>query len=216
MDQSKKINVFIADDHEFVIHGFSSYINSHSDLNLIDTALTIIEAKEKIKNLASKIDVIILDYSFGDGYGEEILSFIKENNINAKIIFLSMHEELALIHSMLKKGANSFVLKTDPAAVIIEAIYAVHHEGHYLNPKLSKKLYNFSNSLLDDEISSITNREKEILKLFIKCKTSNEIAEELFISLSTVETHKKNIYKKFKVTNSAALMKAVIQYNHFL
>jgi DNA-binding NarL/FixJ family response regulator len=210
------IKVFLADDHELVIMGLQSYIKEFKDIECVESATSIKEVENKLLNSTTIIDIIVLDYSFGDGYGEQVLNFIKENRLNIKTIFLSNHDELALVHKMLKKGAFGFVLKTDPLSNIIEAIYSVAKNEVYLNYTLSKKLYSFSNSLLDNEISLLTNREKEILKLFLDNYTSNQIAEKLFISLSTVETHKKNLYKKFKVTNSASLMQAAIKYKHLI
>ncbi len=216
MNDKKNINVFIADDHEFVILGLKSYIETFTDIKFVDSAMTINDVKIKILALENKIDIIVLDYSFGDGYGEEILHIVKTEKLTIKVIFLSTHDELALVHKMIKLGAYGFVLKTDPISYIIEAIYTVANNEIYLNHSLSKKLYNFSNSLLDDVISLITNREKEILKLFLDGKSSNDIGDKLFISVSTVETHKKNLYKKFKVSNSGALMQAVIKYKHLI
>jgi DNA-binding NarL/FixJ family response regulator len=213
---SKKINVFIADDHEFVILGLKSYISTFNDIEVINQAITIKDTELKLLNQEKKIEIIVVDYSFGDGYGEQILNFIKTKNLDIKVIFLSAHDELALVHKMIKSGASAFVIKTDPIAFLVEAIYSVAKNEIYLSHALSKKLYNFTNSLSENEVSLITRRETEILKLFLQGLSSIEIADKLFISVSTVETHKKNLYKKFNVTSSAGLMQAAIKYKHLI
>ena len=109
MNDKKNINVFIADDHEFVILGLKSYIETFTDIKFVDSAMTINDVKIKILALENKIDIIVLDYSFGDGYGEEILHIVKTEKLTIKVIFLSTHDELALVNKMIKLGAYGFV-----------------------------------------------------------------------------------------------------------
>lgn len=212
----QKIKVFLADDHEYIMMGLKTYLSNFKELEIIGISNSIKQIEEKLFDQKIIPDVLILDYSFGDGYGERVLASIKEKKINTRVLFLSTYDDLALVHKLLKNGASGYVIKSDPISNISEGIFSVIHGDIYLNPNLSKKLYKYSNSLTENEIGLITKREREILKLFVEGLSSKEIAEKLFISEATVVTHKKNLYKKFNVPNSTGLMKEVIKHNHLL
>lgn len=212
----KKIKVLLADDHEYIMMGLKTYLSNFKEVEIIGISNSIKQVEEKLFDQKIIPDVLVLDYSFSDGYGEKILHSIKEKKIDTKVLFLSTYDDLALVHKLIKNGASGYVIKSDPISNISEGIYSVMHGDVYLNPNLSKKLYKYSNSLTDNEIGLITKREREILKLFVEGLSSKEIAEKLFISEATVVTHKKNLYKKFNVPNSTGLMKEVIKHNHLL
>ncbi|NVK85727.1 MAG: response regulator transcription factor, partial [Cytophagia bacterium] len=130
---------------------------------------------------------------------------VKRINPEIKIIVLSMHDESHLVKEILKEGVNGYVLKKDTKDELLEAIYSVRGGKMYLsndiNSMLVKSLYE------PDEGKLLTSREREILQLISKEYTNRDIAEELFISERTVETHRKNIFRKTKTNSIVGLIK---------
>jgi DNA-binding NarL/FixJ family response regulator len=214
--KEQKIKILLADDHEYIMMGLKTYLSNFKEIEIVGICNSIKQIEEKLFDQKIIPDVLVLDYSFSDGYGEQILFAVKEKKLDTKVLVLSTYDDLALVHKLIKNGASGYVIKSDPISNISEGIYSVTHGDIYLNPSLSKKLYKYSNALTDNEIGLITRREKEILKLFVEGFSSKEIAEKLFIAEATVVTHKKNLYKKFNVPNSTGLMKEVIKHKHLL
>lgn len=195
--------VFLVDDHTILLNGIISILRDHPDFEVMGTAQTVAEALSKIT--ASPPDVLVTDYNLPDDDGLTLVRKVKRIFPNMKIIVLSMHDESHLVKEILKEGINGYILKKDSEAEFVQALYQVMADKTYLSSEVNSML--IKSLHYDDEQRLLTEREREILKLIAKEMTNKEIAENLFISERTVETHRKNIFRKTKTNTLVGLIK---------
>lgn len=204
--RSKKVErmkILLVDDHTILLDGVKSLLSQEDDLAVVGQAASAEEALEFLKK--NEVDLIITDYSMPGMDGLSLLNTVKQVAPNTKIILLSMHDEVHLVKEILKAGVNGYVLKNDTHKELLNAIHDVRRGKVYLSSDVNKILItNLSNP---DEGKLLTDREREILKLIAKEYTNKDIAEELFISERTVETHRKNIFKKTGTNSLVGLIK---------
>ena len=204
------IKILIIDDHPLVIDGIKTMLKDVEYLEIIDAAKTGTEALQ-ILNESPGIDIILLDINLPDIDGLRLCELIRENNKTAKIIGLTYVNEAGIITQLIKKGANGYLLKNMEREELIYAINQVLDGSVYLskaaNEKIIQQLQN--NGLTTGNIPVLTRREKEILQLLAEGLTSHDIADKLFLSTYTIDTHRKNMLQKFNVHNTQALLKAV-------
>jgi DNA-binding NarL/FixJ family response regulator len=204
------IKILIIDDHPLVIDGIKTMLKDVEYLEIFDAAKTGTEALQ-ILNESPCIDIILLDINLPDMDGLRLCELIRENNKTAKIIGLTYVNEAGIITQLIKKGANGYLLKNMERDELIYAINQVLDGVVYLskaaNEKIIQQLQN--NGLTVDNIPVLTRREKEILQLLAEGLTSHDIADKLFLSTYTIDTHRKNMLQKFNVHNTQALLKAV-------
>jgi DNA-binding NarL/FixJ family response regulator len=197
------MKILLVDDHAILLDGLKKLIEEDAMLSVVDAVGSVPEAIRSIDK--HKPDLVITDYNLGDDDGLSLVQKSKRLFPNVKFIILSMHDEAHLVKEILKEGVNGYVLKKDTKAELIEAIYAVRGGKMYLsndiNAMLVKSLYE------PDEGKLLTSREREILKLISQEFSNKQIAEELFISERTVETHRKNIFRKTKTSSLVGLIK---------
>ena len=194
--------VFLTDDHAILLSGLVRIINTEDDLEVVGTALSIKETQKRLETVNP--DLLIVDYNLPDGDGLSLIQVLKRQYPKLKFIMLSMHEENHLIKEILKEGIDGYVLKKDSHAELLSAIRSARDGNLYLSSDIGSMLVKNLNS---DEKPILTVREKEILKLIAKEMTNRQIAEELFISERTVETHRKNILRKAGTNNLVGLIK---------
>jgi DNA-binding NarL/FixJ family response regulator len=204
----KKIKVIIVDDHPVVIDGLRFLLKEEQDIELMATFNEGLPFIAFIEN--NKPDVVLLDITLPDISGIELCSKIKSLDKKIKVLGLSNHDEHSIIAQMLRKGANGYLLKNASASELLEAIKEVYVKDVYFSSKVQQVLLQSYNDK-DSNLPMLTRRENEILILISDGKTTNEIAETLFISPSTVETHRKNMIQKFEVNNVASLIKKATQ-----
>ena len=133
-----------------------------------------------------------------------------------KVVALTNHQELAFVYKMLNAGAKGYVLKTTDKETLVKCIRTVANDENFFCEDVRNLLINmdsFHSSEIEEEIPSLSRREKEILRLIIKENTTKEIASQLFIGQSTVETHRKNLLKKLRVRNTAGLVRLAYETN---
>jgi DNA-binding NarL/FixJ family response regulator len=140
-----------------------------------------------------------------DEDGLALVQKVKRKYPNMKILVLSMHDEAHLVKEILKEGVNGYMVKKDSHKQLISAIYAIKSGNTYLSSQINDILIKGLNG--EGEQKLLTTREREILKLIAKEYTNKDIAEELFISERTVETHRKNILRKTRTHNLVGLIK---------
>lgn len=197
------MKIFLTDDHVILLSGLMKILSTEDDLEVTGAASKVAETLEKLTY--TKVDLLITDYNLPDGDGLSLVQVVKRKYPKMKIIVLSMHDEPHLVREILKEGIDGYLLKKDSHTELINAIKAIK-EGHIylssdINAMLVKGLYG------KEENSLLTTREREILKLIAKEYTNRNIAEELFISERTVETHRKNIFRKTGTNNMVGLIK---------
>jgi len=204
----KKIKVFIVDDHYMVIEGIKSLLQNDPDIEFIGHASTAISCLSYLDS--HEPDVILLDINLPDMSGIELCLEIRKKMPTVKILGLSTFNQHSFIEKMLENGAMGYVLKNATRQEISLAVRNVYNGMKYLSYEASMTLKeNHGESNTDAPM--VTRREKEILDMIGEGLTNPEIAEKLFISTTTVDTHRKNLLAKFKAKNTAALIKAAAQ-----
>ncbi len=210
------IRVAIADDHAMFVDGIESILKMEDSIKVIDRCFDGQSVFNMLKKQA--IDVLLLDINLPDLSGIEVSKRLNTEFPNVKVIALSMHNEESIVSEMLKNGARGYILKNTGREELVQAIHTVAEGLTYFSKavtetimgSLTKKPAAKKNFALAPKLSY---REKQILSLIVKEYTNPEIAEQLFISLKTVETHRSNLISKLNVRNTAGLVRATIEYN---
>ena len=203
-----RMKILLVDDHTILLDGVKSLLSLEDDLQIVGQANSAEAALEFLKK--QDVDLIITDYSMPGMDGLTLLNTIKRMAPNTKVILLSMHDEIHLVKEILKAGVNGYVLKKDTHKELLNAIRDVSQGKIYLSSDVNKLLITNLNN--PDEGKLLTDREREILKLIAKEYTNKDIAEELFISERTVETHRKNIFRKANTKTVIGLMKFAMEH----
>ncbi|MHB0756028.1 response regulator [Polaribacter sp. M15] len=206
----KIIKVIIADDHDLFRVGLSELLKKNKDILIVDT----VSDGEKLLHILQKvndIDIILLDITMPNLDGFTVLKKIKKINTQAKPIIISMHNEGNYIAKCAKDGAYGYLLKNADEQELLNSIRTVANGKKYFSAEISEKMINF---MAENPISAniLTNKETEVLKLIAKGNTTKEIANRLFVSTRTIETHRANILKKIEVKNTAELIKKAADY----
>lgn len=197
------MKIFLTDDHEILLDGLKKIIDEEPDLEVAGSAGSVQETMDQLTRL--NVDLLITDYNLPDDDGLSLVRKVKRKYPDLKIIVLSMHDEGHLVKEILKEGINGYVLKKDSHNELTDAIYAVKNDKVYLSSDVNTILMKGLHG--EGEQKLLTDREREILKLISKEYTNRQIAEELFISERTVETHRKNIFRKTGTNNMVGLIK---------
>lgn len=199
----EKVKVYLVDDHAILLDGVRSLLNSTDEYEVVASAGT---AEEAVKYLqANPVDILISDYSLPGMDGLDLVRIIQRIKPEVKIIIMSMHDEAHLVKEILKEGIKGYLLKKDSQKELTAALEQVRAGKIYLSNEINSLLIN--NLQNPDEGKLLTEREREILKLIAREYTNKDIAEELFISERTVETHRKNIFRKTKTSSLVGLIK---------
>ncbi len=209
----EKIYVHVADDHKIVIDGIIAVINTDNDIEINGYSLTGKQDTDWFDNKDNKADVLILDITMPVLDGIEVLKYFNKNKIDQKVIILSSYDDIKIVQEMLTLGCKGYITKNNAGEHIVEAIKAVANGDQYFSDDVQKTLLkSFSGQkvpkgMLPNKflIETLTERELEVLKLITKQLNTPEIAKTLNVSISTVETHRKNLLKKIKVKNSVGL-----------
>ncbi len=206
------IRVFIADDHLVLLDGLKLVIESQDDLELAGSAHSgeeVLHALEKIET-----DVLLLDINMNGMSGIETCSIVKKQYPGVKVIGLSTYDKGSVIRKMLKSGAVGYVLKNAGSDELLKAVRAAARGEIYINQQVNQLLLDEltnSTKVRQDFIPTLTRREKEVLRLIAHEHTTPEIADKLFISQNTVESHRKNLLHKFGVKNVAGLVRNAME-----
>ena len=200
---SCSMRIFLTDDHAMIIGGLIKIINTEDDMEVVGSAGTVQQTMDKLTQ--TKVDLLITDYNLPDGDGLGLVQRVKRKYPQLKVLVLSMHDETHLVKEILKEGIDGYILKKDSHNELISAIRAIKEDKIYLSNEINSMLVKGLHG--GEEQKLLTSREREILKLIAKEFTNKEIAEELFISERTVETHRKNIFRKTGTNNLVGLIK---------
>ncbi len=206
------VKIILADDHTLFREGLLSILSDELGFNVVAQA----ENGREVVKLARKmeIDVIIMDIAMPELNGIEATSQVLHDNPEVKIIALSMHSDRHFITGMLKAGAKGYLLKDCAGEELIRAIREVLQGRYYISEELSTSVLNdYVSKLVDEanEISELTSREREVLQLIAEGKSTQEIANILFVSVKTVEAHRVKIKTKLKLNSIPELTKYAIR-----
>jgi DNA-binding NarL/FixJ family response regulator len=207
----KKITVHIADDHQILIDGVKAVLNLEPNIEVVGFSLNGLQVLDWFSK--ENADVLVLDINMPEMDGIGVLNNLKNNKNKPGIIILSSYDDVKLVKEVLQMGAQGFVPKKSAGEHIVNAVNRVAIGQQYFTDDVKEKMMQtlLSGQAKDDGsqdgvlISSLTKREVEILKYVAQQYSTREIADELHISESTVETHRKNLMKKVKVKNSVGL-----------
>ena len=218
MKKMKKIKILFADDHGIVRDGLRSLFKSDPEFVIVGEAADGNEAIELVAK--HKPNVAILDISMPNLNGIEATTIIKKNFPNTKVLILTIHEDEEYIQEMILAGADGYVVKNAEKKEIFDGVKAVAQSETFFSPSVSKVLLEglikrtrSKETFLQNIDNKLTKRETEILRLIAEGMTSKEISEKLFLSISTVNSHRMNMMKKLDIHDTASLVKYAIQRN---
>jgi DNA-binding NarL/FixJ family response regulator len=200
------IKIFITDDHYMVVEGIRSLLQHQENIEWMGHAMNAASCLAFLQK--QELDVLFLDINLPDKSGIDLCKEIKQTHPTIHVIGLSSFNQLSFIEKMMNNGASGYVLKNATQEELIEAIECVMHGQLFLSNEVAAILKKGG----DPKMPVITRREKEILGLIADGLTNNAIAEKLFISTTTVDTHRKSLLAKFEVKNTATLIRLAVQF----
>ncbi len=199
-------SIFIVDDHYMVIEGIRSLLQPEKKIEWMGHAMTAASCLAFLQQ--EQPDVILMDVNLPDKSGIELCREVKEKYPHISIIGLSSFNQQSFIQKMLEHGASGYVLKNATREEIVEAIEAVAEGRKFLSYEAAQTVKKNE----DSKMPILTRREKEVLTLIAEGLTNHEVADKLFISTTTVDTHRKNLLEKFGVNNTAVLIRLAAKY----
>ena len=208
----KKKKIIIADDHTMFLQGIVSLLDVEENINIVGKATNGIELFQIIEN--SIPDIILLDISMPQMDGIQVTKIIKQKFPSVKILIVSTHSNIQMIAKLIRMGVDGYLLKNAEKRELLHAIETIQNGTTYFCKEVEEK-NDDNNSKIKYEtfqITELSSREKEILILIAQEFTGSEIAEKTFISLNTVNTHRRNLISKLNVKNTAGLVKYAIEY----
>lgn len=207
------IKIIIADDHQLFIEGIQSLIQSIKHMEVVAEVANGKELLEKLET--TSCDIILMDINMPEMDGIEATKQVRSAYPDIKVLMLTMFSNKEYIEKLLRVGAHGYILKNTGMEELREAIETLVEGNSYFSKEVmerimeglqKKKLAEKNTHLIE-----LTEREIEVLKLIVQECTTAEIAEKLFISTHTVETHRKNLISKLQVRNVAGLVKYALQ-----
>ncbi|WP_276483156.1 response regulator [Paraflavitalea pollutisoli] len=196
--------LFIVDDHYMVIEGIHSLLQHEPGMEWMGHATHAASCLAFLQK--EQPDVILMDINLPDMSGIDLCAEVKKQYPGIFVIGLSTFNQFSLIEKMMNSGASGYVLKNATREELVEAIQTVLKRKTYFSREAAQ-------TMRKDDTRKIvlTRREKEVLELIADGMTNNEIAQKLFISVTTVETHRRNLLTKFEAKNIVSLVKTAIQ-----
>jgi DNA-binding NarL/FixJ family response regulator len=204
--------IYIADDHRVLLDGLRLVVAAENDMEFTGSCMTGEELLHALDNI--DVEIVLLDINLPGMSGIEVCSVIRKRHPSIKIIGLSTYDKGSIVKKMLKAGASGYVLKNAGSEELLRAIRSVASGQTYISQQVNQILLDEltgSDKNRRDYIPELTRREKEVLRLIADEHTTPEIAEKLFISQNTVESHRKNLLHKFDVKNVAGLIRSAME-----
>ena len=202
------IRVFIVDDHPVVIEGIHSLLMNEKDMAWVGQAMNAQSCLGFFVN--NTADVVLMDISMPGMDGVELCAVMKEKYPGIFILGLSTFNQGLYIKKMMENGASGYILKNSSKDELIKAIHVVHDGGIYFSGEAGQALAEYQKSS-KTELPVLTPREKEILELIAEGFTNPQIAEKIFLSQFTVDSHRKNLLAKLNVKNTASLIRLAVE-----
>lgn len=204
------IKIIICDDHPLITEGLKSFIENKNELEIIATATSAAHLREVLKEFSP--DVLLLDIALPDGNGIDLCEEIKKHYPDIKVIALSNHNERSFILRMLWNNASGYLVKSSSINELEKSIKEVYAGGIYLGEEAQRVLVSVSEAERV-KVPPITKREKEVLQYIAGGLSSPQIAEKMFISPQTVDSHRKNLMTKFGVNKTINLIQKAKELN---
>lgn len=211
-----KINIVIVDDHEIVRDGIIAMLEEYDDIRVSGEAKSGEEVLQLCEEKGNKFNLIIMDLNMGEMGGIEATRKIKERFPDIKILALTMMKDEEKIREMTEAGASGYIFKNSGMEELVEAIHKVMDGELYFS---DEAVYSIITRKKDEESkkqegeTDLTDREIEVLELICKEYTNAEIAEKLYISVRTVDAHRRNLLQKTGARNTAGLVRYAMRHN---
>ena len=205
----KKIKILLVDDHSIVLDGLKSLLTKIENVVISGVATNGSEGLEQLKT--TNAELVITDLNMPGMDGLEFIKTIRKNFPPTKIIVLSLHDEPVFIRNIMKHRVQGYILKNDASSELVEAIERVLDGKTFFSSKINQILMEQIDEPSAEKL--LTDRELQITKLIVQELNNKQIAEQLFISERTVETHRKNIFRKTDSTNIVGLIKYAFKNN---
>ncbi|MBS7231408.1 response regulator transcription factor [Flavobacterium psychroterrae] len=213
---TQKIRIHLADDHQVLIDGLTNLLQTVDNFEVVGNSLDGTTVYDDVSN--NNADILVLDISMPKKDGIDVLKDFSEKKFPCKVIILSSYDDLKIVKEVMKLGAKGYLTKKCAGENIIEAIDAIYQGQEYFCDAIRDKIFNsfmHNNPKLNknDYVKNpiLSTREIEIIKLIALEYSGKQISEELFISMHTVETHRKNIMKKLNITTTIGLVKYALK-----
>jgi|SRR5690554_5386642 len=211
-ESEKKITIILADDHPLLRNGLKNILEKQEKFEIIGEAGNGEETLKLIMQL--KPSIAILDIEMPELDGLRIVEELHKKSIPVRVIILTMYNKENIFNRAMDLKVMGYVMKDSAVTEIVEAVKSVSEGKHYISPSISGLLINRSQLDFSGErnkLSLLTTTERKILKLIAENMTTKEIADELFISVYTVETHRKNICQKLGLHGPNALLHFILE-----
>jgi DNA-binding NarL/FixJ family response regulator len=208
------LKVFITDDHELYLEGLTLLLNKQEGIRVIGSASTGESLLQKLPEL--EIDVLLLDVHLPDIEEEDLLKKIRVLRPELKVLYLTIMRGTRYIHKLVKYDVQGYLLKNSTIEELKKALHAIAGGQKYFSQEINildtDQDFRHTITIEDKKVDEIlSRREIEILTLICKEYSNSEIAEKLFLSVSTVETHRKNLIAKLGVNNTVGLVKFALK-----
>lgn len=206
------IKIILVDDHQVLLDGIASMLDTQSEFQIVGKAR---DGKELLSLLlVRKCDVVLLDISMPNMDGIETAKALKALYPSINILCLTTHDEPGLIAKMIENGALGYILKNCSQKELSDAVYKTYRGEAVMNQDVADRLkLGVKQRMLNGYEVKLTKRELEVLKLIAEELTTSEIAEKLFLSQSTIESHRRNLFLKLDAKNAVGLVKRGYQLN---
>jgi len=206
-----KLKILIVDDHQILIDGIEAMLQ---DVDNFEVVAKLLDGKLALSYLTNnKVDILLTDLYMPKMTGIELTQRVKKEFPDVKVLALSVSYDVSIVHDLMDAGISGFILKTIGRNELIEAINEVSRGNVYFSREVSneilRSLANRNES--EEETYRLTDREIEILKLIAQEFSNADIAKQLYISERTVETHRKNIYRKTNTKTIVGLIKYAVE-----
>ena len=212
---SEKIRIVLVDDHAVLRAGLTALLNAEADMTVVGEAgdgaasLPVVAARQP--------DVVLLDINMPNMGGLEALGELRKVAPKSRVLILTMHDDQTYLRQALAQGAAGYVLKEAADTELLTAIRTVYHGGAFLHPSHAQSLLAptpvaTAGQTNSNDLSLLSERELEVLKLIALGHANKEIAEMLFLSVKTVETYKTRIMEKLNLTSRAALVRFALKH----
>jgi two-component system, NarL family, nitrate/nitrite response regulator NarL len=211
--QKEKIKIAIVDDHRIVIDGIKALLEGHASFSIVAWS----DSPEKMLEILQQqpVDILLTDIMMPEMNGQQLAKQVRKQFPAVKILALSMSGQGNIVSEMINDAdIAGYVLKNISKEELSAAILKIAGGGIYFDDKVLEELNRFSNMRRENDEAHLTQREVEIIRLIEKEMSNKEIADTLFISERTVETHRKNIFRKTKTNSVIGLVK--YSYEHKL
>lgn len=205
--------VVLVDDHPIVRHGVRAALEDERSLQVVGEAESVEQALQMVDR--EKPDVVITDITLGHGSGLELVKQLRGESSDVKIIVFSVHDEELYAERALRAGADGYVRKSEHSDRLVDAVRTVLSGGTALSPAMTGRLVQQAvrtNSGTPGGVESLSDRELEVFQLIGSGMGTRKIAEQLSISIKTVETHRENIKRKLDVQNASELVRHAVAW----